>query len=288
MDCKKYAVQEGEIMWCPVCKTEYQEKITVCTVCGSRLEEKAEDSFITVNLYETGDKKTALKLLEYLQFSGIGNTGLKEEEDIFIITVPQDQEKEAEKLLRGFTMALQEEQDKTKDVKDSGQDNGGSTQKGILNSASKTYIKKADEYKDVKTSGITFIIFGLIGILYLVLCRLEVIPLTYNEIVLILLLCMFMSFVVYGFSSVIRSKKIKGQIAEEETLTSKIKLWLGENITDGIINNWKDGSVTEEENELIIISKINEELKANYPEIDKSYLEMVADEYFNENFQGKL
>lgn len=278
----------GESMWCPVCKTEYQEGMTVCTVCGSKLEEELEDNFITVNLYETEDKKTALKLLEYLQFSGIGNTGLKEEEGSCVITVPQNQQKEAEKLLRGFTMALQEEQDKTKDVKDSGQDNGSSTQKGILNNNSKTYIKKADEYKDVKTSGITFIIFGLVGILYLVLCRLEIIPLTYNEIVLVLLLCMFMSFVVYGFSSVIKSKKIKGQIAEEETLTSEIKLWLSKNITDGIINNWKDGNVTEEENELIIISKINEELQTSYPEIDKSYLEMVADEYFNEEVTSKL
>lgn len=279
----------GKSMWCPVCKTEYQEGITVCNVCGSKLEEGTEDSFTTVNLYETEDKKTALKLLKYLQFSEIENTGLEEEDGIYIVTVPQSQEKEARKLISGFIMALQEEQDKIKDVNgNSRQDNVNSTQNGILNNASKTYIRKADEYKDVKTSGITFIIFGLIGILYLILCRLEVIPLTYNEIVLILLLCMFMSFVVYGFSSIIKSKKIKGQIAEEETLTSKIKLWLGKNITDGLVKSWKDESVTEEENELIIISKINEELQLNYPEIDKSYLEMVADEYFNEKFSARL
>lgn len=279
----------GKSMWCPVCKTEYQEGITVCNVCGSKLEEGTGDSFTTVNLYETEDKKTALKLLEYLQFSEIGNTGLEEEDGIYIVTVPQSQEKEARKLISGFIMALQEEQDKIKDVNgNSRQDNVNSTQNGILNNASKTYIRKADEYKDVKTSGITFIIFGLIGILYLILCRLEVIPLTYNEIVLILLLCMFMSFVVYGFSSIIKSKKIKGQIAEEETLTSKIKLWLGKNITDGLVKSWKDESVTEEENELIIISKINEELQLNYPEIDKSYLEMVADEYFNEKLSARL
>lgn len=279
----------GKSMWCPVCKTEYQEGITVCNVCGSKLEEGTGDSFTTVNLYETEDKKTALKLLEYLQFSEIGNTGLEEEDGIYIVTVPQSQEKEARKLISGFIMALQEEQDKIKDVNgNSRQDNVNSTQNSILNNASKTYIRKADEYKDVKTSGITFIIFGLIGILYLILCRLEVIPLTYNEIVLILLLCMFMSFVVYGFSSIIKSKKIKGQIAEEETLTSKIKLWLGKNITDGLVKSWKDESVTEEENELIIISKINEELQLNYPEIDKSYLEMVADEYFNEKLSGNI
>lgn len=279
----------GKSMWCPVCKTEYQEGITVCNVCGSKLEEGTGDSFTTVNLYETEDKETALKLLEYLQFSEIVNTGLEEEDGIYIVNVPQSQEKEARKLISGFIMALQEEQDKIKDVNgNSRQDNVNSTQNGILNNASKTYIRKADEYKDVKTSGITFIIFGLIGILYLILCRLEVIPLTYNEIVLILLLCMFMSFVVYGFSSIIKSKKIKGQIAEEETLTSKIKLWLGKNITDGLVKSWKDESVTEEENELIIISKINEELQLNYPEIDKSYLEMVADEYFNEKFSARL
>ena len=120
------------------------------------------------------------------------------------------------------------------------------------------------------------------------LCKLEILPLTYNEIVFVLLLCMFAFFIAGGFASVIKSGKIKGQISEEEELTKKIKLWLDENITSEIIGSWKDANVPDEENELIVISKIGAMLSGYYTELDTSYLEMVADEYFNEKISGSF
>ncbi len=221
--------QEGKNMWCPVCKTEYQKGITVCAECGSVLVEGTEDDFLITGLCELKDEEAAAKLLEYLQFSGITNAKEKEEDGVYIITVPQSQAKKAEKLMHGFMIAQQDEQDKEASGagNDSSVEKGSNeTPEGILNNSSKTYTKKADEYKDTRTSGITFIIFGLIGIAYLVLCKLEILPLTYNEIVFVLLLCMFAFFIAGGFASVIKSGKIKGQISEEEELTKKIKLWL--------------------------------------------------------------
>ena len=193
--------------------------------------------------------------------------------------------------MHGFMIAQQDEQDKEASGagNDSSVEKGSNeTPEGILNNSSKTYTKKADEYKDTRTSGITFIIFGLIGIAYLVLCKLEILPLTYNEIVFVLLLCMFAFFIAGGFASVIKSGKIKGQISEEEELTKKIKLWLDENITSEIIGSWKDANVPDEENELIVISKIGAMLSGYYTELDTSYLEMVADEYFNEKISGSF
>ena len=278
-------------MWCPVCKTEYQKGITVCAECGSVLVEGTEDDFLITGLCELKDEEAAAKLLEYLQFSGITNAKEKEEDGVYIITVPQSQAKKAEKLMHGFMIAQQDEQDKEASGagNDSSVEKGSNeTPEGILNNSSKTYTKKADEYKDTRTSGITFIIFGLIGIAYLVLCKLEILPLTYNEIVFVLLLCMFAFFIAGGFASVIKSGKIKGQISEEEELTKKIKLWLDENITSEIIGSWKDANVPDEGNELIVISKIGAMLSGYYTELDTSYLEMVADEYFNEKISGSF
>ena len=104
------------------------------------------------------------------------------------------------------------------------------------------------------------------------LCKLEILPLTYNDIVLVLLLCMFAFFIANGVASVIKSGKIKGQISEEEALTKEIKLWLDENITGEIVGSWRDTNVPDEENELIVISN----------------LEMIADEYFNEKISGSF
>lgn len=280
-------------MWCPVCKTEYQKGITICSECGSELVEGTEDDFLITSLCELKDKVASAKLLEYLQFSGITNAKEKEKDGVYIITVPQSQAKQAERLMRGFMMAQQEEQDKEAEAfgagNDGSQEKGSDeTPEGILNNSSKTYTKKADEYKDARTSGITFIIFGLIGIAYLILCKLGILPLTYNEIVFVLLLCMFAFFIAGGFASVIKSGKIKGQISEEEELTRKIKLWLDENITSELIGSWKDANVPDEENELIVISKIGTMLSDYYTQLDTSYLEMVADEYFNEKISGSF
>jgi len=267
-------------MWCPVCKTEYQKGITICKECGSELYEGTEDDFLVTGLCKLKDKETVTQLIKYLQFSGITNVKENEEDDVYIITVPQSQEKHAEKLMRGFMMAQQEAQDK-----EAYSTGNGSKEK---DAGAKTYTKKSDEYKDTRTSGITFIIFGFIGIAYLILCWLGIIPLTYNEIVLVLLLCMFVFFVAGGFKSVIKSQKIKGQIAEEENLTNELKLWLDENITSGLVKSWKDNSVTDEENELIVISKISSTLSDAYKQLDVSYIEMVADEYFNEKLSGNI
>lgn len=285
--------QEGKNMWCPVCKTEYQKGITICAECGSELVEGTEDDFLITSLCELKDKEASAKLLEYLQFSGITNAKEKEKDGVYIITVPQSRAKQAERLMRGFMMAQQEEQDKEAEAfgagNDGSQEKGSDeTPEGILNNSSKTYTKKADEYKDARTSGITFIIFGLIGIAYLILCKLGILPLTYNEIVFVLLLCMFAFFIAGGFASVIKSGKIKGQISEEEELTRKIKLWLDENITSELIGSWKDANVPDEENELIVISKIGTMLSDYYTQLDTSYLEMVADEYFNEKISGSF
>lgn len=300
-------------MWCPKCKTEYQKGITICAECGSGLVEGTEDDFVVSVLCELKEEATATKLMEYLDFSGIGKAGIKEEKGIFSITVPDSQYKQAEKLLRGFMIALQEDQENNsresiqeesyyeymlsgeeeiqlqnntiteeEDKQEQANKKADETPGGILYNSSKTYTKKADEYKDVKVSGITFVVFGLIGALYLILCELEVLPISYNKIVFICLLCMFIIFAVWGTLTVFKSRKIKGQIEEEETLTAGIKEWIDENVTSEMIESWKDKNASEEENELIVISQLGTKLINYYKELDTSYLEMVADEYFNE------
>lgn len=324
-------------MWCPKCKTEYREGITVCADCGTPLEEGSEEDFDVVELCSLKDEQMAEKFLEYLLYSDISGAKKRYEEEtgVYTVTVPTSLEKKAEKLFEGFMIVVEEEHEKEKaarqaelaaaeDVSGDGteekEDQSGSgesqeydwdaegevksdidpfdteeaenlvsedeiedTPKDLLYTPAKEYVKKEDEYKDLKFSGLTFILFGIAGLVYLTLCKLDVIPIQYNLVVFIAIAVMFAVFLVLGISSMVKSGKVKKQIPVEEETTRNMKNWLQENLTSEKIAGWKDTNVSEAENDLLLMAHIRASLMKQYPDADVAYLEMISEEYYNES-----
>lgn len=307
-------------MWCPKCKTEYREGITVCADCGSTLVEAEQKK--RVDICEINDDKAAEEILEYLSYSGIQDVEKETCDDgSFKITVAIEDEKNAEKLFRGYTLAKEEEKEKEAEDKKTAQvleqeqeeqtefdvaeseaeDADSSNEKEeeavlvedeidedtvdlLYTSDKKEYVKYADRYRDLKFSGITFIIFGIIGAVYLALSKTKVIPLQYNIVVFIILAALFAGFIISGIVSVVKSQKLKHKIPKEEERTKQIKDWLNENVSDEKIQAWSDKNVSDGENDLLITAHIRTLLLKEYPEEKKEYIEMIADEYYEERF----
>ena len=74
---------------------------------------------------------------------------------------------------------------------------------------------------------------------------------------------------------------------EEEEKTREIKKWLDENLTEKIIEEWKDNQVSEAENDLLLMAHIRVSLVKQYPGEDVAYLEMISEEYYNESVAGE-
>jgi len=295
-------------MWCPKCKIEYRKGITVCADCGTELVER--DGEYGVDVCEVNDEATADEIVEFLIYSGIKNVEKEKAEGSagFKITVPAKAERRAEKLVHGYLLAKEEE--KEKKAGKAGQEDAFETLSGnapasgekedeegalfsdetedtteLLHTSSKNdYVKMADKYRDVKFSGITFIFFGILGGLYLMLCRLEVIPIEYNIFVFWVIAVLFAGFFLSGIVSIVKSQKIKGMIPEEERKTKNVRAWLDENLTDGMVKDWSDSNVSDGENDLLVTAHIRAMLMREYPSEPEAYLEMIADEYYEEHY----
>ena len=264
-------------------KVEDEETASYTVTVPTEMEKKAEklfEGFIMAISEEMAEKKAA----ELAEKADSESEDVTEEND-----ADSEEETVAEEEPQEYDWDAEEKEESSEDLFEEGIESIGSdededgTPKVLLYTPAKEYVKKEDEYKDLKFSGITFIIFGVLGITYLVLCKAGVIPIDYNILIFVAIAAMFIVFLVLGITSVVKSSKVKEQIPVEEETTRNIKNWLKENITDEMTESWKDADSSEEENDLLIMAHIRAALIKKYPEADVAYLEMLSEEFYSEN-----
>lgn len=155
----------------------------------------------------------------------------------------------------------------------------------IMFGESTAYVKKSEQSKELKSTAATFLVFGFVGLVFTILNIVGVITFFQGPVAFVVMTLMFVGFIYVGFNSISRAKAVAKDALEEEDLTEKINNWLEANITQQVIDDMQDSSLSQEVNFMKTMEKIKEMVTTELGEIDDAYLDTVVEEYYNEHFE---
>lgn len=266
--------------WCPKCKEEYREGITVCAECGTELvdslPEEGQEQEKTMDSEEEKQEETDVSRED----TDVSQEETEDSQESDSVETDSDEEYDwdAEDEVQEEDVSEQEEDTESESSEEE-------SQTGFVSNT--MYAKKSDEYKDLKFSGFTFIFFGVLGIVYLVLCKLEIIGLTYTLPIFIVLVLMFVVFIGVGVHSLIRSGRVKALIGDEDELTKKVEEAMASIMTQELIDSLYVEDATEEENFLALSEEVKGRIAEQFgtKDLTEAYIDQLIDEYYSEHYE---
>lgn len=290
--------------WCPNCKTEYRDGFTTCTDCNIELMNEPKEADDYEEVIALKEEATAKKFVEFLTYSNITSYyKYSDENNAFTVYSHQTDLKKANKCFQAFyAVELENASKKSEnDSVDFGEEPSPESDDDTISSnddketdvdkeeiathSSSIYVKKSEQYKELKSTAATFLFFGFAGLLFMLLNLLGVVSFFQGPFPLIVMTVMFLGFLYIGFSSIKSSKKAASDAILEEELTARINTWLDQNVTDKVIKELQDESVSHEVNYIKTIDSLKEMLIKELGEIDDSYLDLVLEEYYSNHFE---
>ena len=303
--------------WCPKCKTEYREGVTHCADCKTELVADYKEVLLyhaTAMLIKVdGDHLPFVqKLQEFLKYSGISSVIRRENHEIGIYVAPEDFNK-AKKLFKAFySVEVEQEAQRMKEIEEAGsvtkeaynnyfgddedddfEDTSNETNTGTVSGGcaspsascasgkSKEYVSAAARYEDYKSSGTTFTVLGIIGLIVGILSLADVITFFgsgYSSLVLVLV---FGVFLVLGIVSYVKADQLKAGAVAETKLISDVKEWMNQNITDEMLAALNPEEDDPETSELLYLERMDslvDTILTAFPNVHASLAEQLIEE----------
>lgn len=285
--------------WCPKCRNEYVEGMTTCAECGvdllDELPEEMEEN-MPVTLCHAADENIGGKFIFYLSMQGVRTAGLmpvmEEDEaydDGFYVVVSgieyeamadefEGYDKNKEITEEDLTSLMPDLDEKLEELK---QEEANQMLSELRTETSSVYVKKKDKYSDLKFSGISFIVFAVLGFGLLVLNVLDYINM-FNKFSMLIMVAVFAIFFVVGITSLLRAKKMKGIVSQEERVSDDVMDWIEEHITDEYIQTLIDPEKTEEDNYFEAHATMCRLVAEQFPLFNRDYIDQMIDERYSD------
>lgn len=152
-------------------------------------------------------------------------------------------------------------------------------------SKSSVYVKKADQFKDLLSTGYIFLVVGIGGLIVLLLNILGIFTFYQGYFAWTVMGILFSIFLIVGFGTLKHSKQVQGQIAEEDTLTNTINTWLEKTITQEVLDSVIDPNEVDEINYFKQTEYIKKGILDEFDkDLDDSYVDLLVEEFYNSHF----
>ncbi|MDF2512619.1 MAG: hypothetical protein K0S04_2485 [Herbinix sp.] len=146
------------------------------------------------------------------------------------------------------------------------------------------YVMKADQYKDLTGTVWIFLLFGIAGLVVVLLNVIGVLHFFNGWIPNTVMGALFLFFLYVAQSTSSKAKKVQTEIDEENKLTEQINDWLKANVTEVLVSSLQDENISDELNYIRVTDKVKDMLIEEFGNQNLAYLDRLIEEYYNENF----
>ncbi|MBQ8315294.1 MAG: hypothetical protein IJX95_06090 [Lachnospiraceae bacterium] len=304
--------------WCPKCKTEYREGITICADCKVELVAEYKDALLqdaTEMLVKVDAEHQMFvkKMHDFLEYSGIPSVLMTEGDMIGVYVAPENY-KQAKKCFKAFysveteLVSLQQaaetafmkgeefdyfgeedgEEDESTDAttEDFFDDRQKKTASGSDETNKEKYTSAATKYEDYRSSGVTFTVLGVLGVGFALLNFIDVIDLFGNNFSCFVLFAVFGIFLALGIFSFSKADQLKESAENEKKLVAEANEWMEKNFSlDMLVSlddngeNTSDGLRPKEILYMDCIDKLVERLLEAFPDLHDSLAEQLVEDF---------
>ena len=309
---------------CPVCKTEFEDRVYVCTECGNHtiFEQDGEEFTLVFNTSLAKDVSEVDEILDFLHYSDMPEAYAEYDEvmETYLIFVHPEHRRDASKLYSGFRRAKAEEEKEKKKEKareaeeakeetsetaeaeegedlseeESSAEAEAGEEEAPEEEASEeeeeeemvgVYQDKREKYADFHSSGITLIIAAVALAVFTILCALGVVTFFSGTLPIIVFSLLAAGFLYAGISSLKRSSELQYEIREEKQSRQIAEEWLKEHVTADMLKEFEVEGQAPEITAMKQLEFISGKLKEQF-ESSEEFLDELAEEYYDELMQG--
>ncbi len=265
--------------WCPKCKNEYREGISVCADCGIGLVDSLHESDVILTF---GEKEQMERLLAFLDYNKISGAYLSEDpnEHVFELRVPTDILEAAKHAAAVFMI------EENKETQDMGEQE--ETPDVIVN-AKGPYKNNAQKAEEFRSSGYVLVIVGALGLIFDVLIATGVVSFAFfgqnNYLAYGVMGFMFLTFLIIGVRSFSSAKTYSGKIEEENQLKEEILSWASQSLTKETVDAQAEISgLSEEESYFKRFDAMKRMTTSKFMNLDSAFVDALLDELYPQIF----